>query len=239
MNSSEKEAKTRVYNEFFNSYKKASINMGTRDLIFISQFYPKISTTDTIRRRFKNIQERIKSLNNKLAEHNKLEPDSIFRNLHVDYDVKKEELNDSLAKEINKTRKLQEELESMRVKINTVYDKYQQVCVEANRHSENMTQAMKVSGYKKTFGSTTLFASVVTDDDFIMLDEKPLKSSAILEICLAAAWKFDNKCFSEGYKILEILYNHLGGQYYKQLVSKIKWPNLWKDFYDDMLLSMD
>jgi hypothetical protein len=239
MNNSEKEAKTRIYNEFFNSYKKASANMGTRDLIFISQFYPKISATDTIRKKFKNIQDQIKSLNNKLIEHNNLKPDSIFKSSYIDYDVKTEELNDSFKKEINKTRKLQEELENMRVKINTVYDKYQQVCVKANKYSENMIQAMKVSGYRKTFGSTTLFASVVTDDDFIMLDEKPLKSSAILEICLAAAWKFDNKCFSDGYKILETLYNHLGGQYYKQLVSKIKWPNLWKDFYNDMLLSLD
>jgi Skp family chaperone for outer membrane proteins len=236
MSNTEKESKTRVYNEFFNSYKKATAINGTRDLIFVSQFFPKLHTTDTIRRKFQNIQERIKSLNKSISDHMKNKPEQLFQEHPLDYDFKTQALNDSLKKEINNTRKLQEELEAIKTKINTVYDKYEKICVEATQNSNDMKKALKVTDYKKTFGSINTFASVITDDDFIMLDNKPLRSSAILEMCLAAAWKFKRSELTEGYEILNTIYTHLGGQYFKQIQSKIKWPDLWKDFYNDMLI---
>lgn len=224
-----KSSKTKIVNDFFKALKKSSINYGTNELDMVVNFYPKCEKTNTIKGRIKNIHARFDSLSKRIQKIPEKNPVSI--------DISFETLENQLKKEIEHVRVLKNEIDKIQNIINTSSTKYEELVAQARQNSDRLkSNIIKVKEYQKSYNLNDKFASAVSDDDFILLDGKPMKASTILEVTCVAIWYISKGDYDNAEKIINKLYENLSIAHHTTLRSKLKWPKLWEDFYKEQAL---
>lgn len=220
--------KTRHLTEFHKSRTRAISKFQTDDLSFVVQWYPKINITETIKLRIKKVRDANYSLDKRMI----LEVNRTIRqerkNTSNDAMLEHNILDDNLRKKIEYLRKLSDELSIQETKLSEIADYNENYIKEQNKELSLirekcvpiMPEVVKVPSI--VLSNFNLHASLVMDDDLLVLDGNIMTAKDTVRIALCAAHFLRNAATREkGFSLLDKLCESTSTAYHRVIMNKI------------------
>lgn len=216
-------SKSKIVNDFFSAYNRSKMLYKTDNLIGVFKFYPKVKSTDTIKKRIDNINERQKSLEKRLTRN--LDEINISNMFNESQHQLSSTLDDKIRKQIEELRLITEETKNQQDIIMKKEEEYKKIINSVKNKVISLDKTVKITSpnFERTYGSSIYHTKQsVFGEDVIILDGTPINSMQLYQATLGLLHLYSTGDFIKMKEMSDVIMNHMNVSYHRTIMAQIQ-----------------